>query len=598
MGDVARTFRTLVDGADRKFALVRDIPPHACGRAEQGHSFRKVFKAYTRLWRFQQENRAELVESGLKRWEIGEIASRIGQLYYDQYLRTSEARFLLEAYVFYEAILNRRYFEGGGGGSLGLRFKELRFFARFIVVSLVLSQTEKVRVLVERFKALVEDSKNAFSETNFKEWKQLVQEILRFLKADTTFKNARPLRYSKLLDSHPSSNPYIARYHSKKSLKLQDALLTSYHRNEVKFAEFTLDTFRMLRCLEWEPSGSFYQMNATEPKENGTVSDLSGASGLIDINLAADMTDPNLPPNPRKAILHRPSVSHLIAVVATICEELPPDRILLIYISASGKPNQNFAHEKEFSGALGKSSKMKNVSFNCLQPPVLDDDCSESCLSLGTRGSRGSNTLYPGDLIPFTRKPLFLIIDSESSHAFKVIHGAEREEMAALLLSPGRQLLYSPSTADTRQHGSLFTFFLTAPLQAFSQLVGLPSDTETDTYKKADDTLASAISEWEVILCTSHNLDQVWAQVLTDPFLRRLILRFIFCRSVLYFFCPPEKGDEHLPECLPELPDSVSPTSTSVQSNVFRLADCLGVVGHFNFRNAIGSPTSSMSLER
>lgn len=31
----------------------------------------------------------------------------------------------------------------------------------------------------------------------------------------------------------------------------------------------------------------------------------------------------------------------------------------------------------------------------------------------------GLNNLYPGDLIPFTRKPLFLIIDSDNSHAFK-----------------------------------------------------------------------------------------------------------------------------------------------------------------------------------
>lgn len=31
----------------------------------------------------------------------------------------------------------------------------------------------------------------------------------------------------------------------------------------------------------------------------------------------------------------------------------------------------------------------------------------------------GSNNLYPGDLIPFTRRPLFLIIDSDNSDAFK-----------------------------------------------------------------------------------------------------------------------------------------------------------------------------------
>jgi hypothetical protein len=31
----------------------------------------------------------------------------------------------------------------------------------------------------------------------------------------------------------------------------------------------------------------------------------------------------------------------------------------------------------------------------------------------------GPNNLYPEDLIPFTRYPLFLVIDSENSHAFK-----------------------------------------------------------------------------------------------------------------------------------------------------------------------------------
>lgn len=70
----------------------------------------------------------------------------------------------------------------------------------------------------------------------------------------------------------------------------------------------------MLQCLEWEPSGSFYQKQSVELRENGASANYSGTSGLIDINLVADMTDPTLPPNPRKAILYRPSVSQLIAV--------------------------------------------------------------------------------------------------------------------------------------------------------------------------------------------------------------------------------------------------------------------------------------------
>ena len=84
---------------------------------------------------------------------------------------------------------------------------------------------------------------------------------------------------------------------------------------QVKFAELTLDTYRMLQCLEWESSGSFYQKHQNEPLQNGIHhKDFSGTSGLIDINLAADLTDPTLPPNPRKAVIYRPTAMHFVAV--------------------------------------------------------------------------------------------------------------------------------------------------------------------------------------------------------------------------------------------------------------------------------------------
>ncbi|KAJ0984584.1 hypothetical protein J5N97_002940 [Dioscorea zingiberensis] len=597
-----RRYRELLGSAERKFARVRDLPPHARG-PHLVHYHRKVFRAYTSLWRFQQENRRELVAAGLRRPEIGEIASRIGQLYYTQYLRTSEARFLLESYVFYEAILSRGYFETGRGrkGSVldvGLRFKELRFHARFLIVAMLLNRVEVVKDLVGRFRNLVEDSRSSFPGTNFKEWKQMLQEIVRFLRADTSFANTRPLRYNILFDSHSSSMPYIARLQAKakRVLTLQDALLTSYHRNEVKFTELTLDTFRMLQCLEWEPSGSFYQTQAAESSDNGALSDHNGASGLIDINLAADMTDPSLPPNPQKAILYRPTVSHLITILAMICEDLSSDGIMLIYISASGRADQNTDYLKDIPGTSLDSLKLTTSSeASCKQNGILkqavisdrrnSNTYCESCLTFGPRGSRGLDNLYPDDLIPFTRSPLFMIIDSDNSQAFKSIHGAERGEPAALLLSPQRSS--RRSSGDLTPNGSQFTFFLTAPLLAFCQLVGL-SDIDADVYKNADSIISSALSEWEVTLCTSVSLDQVWAQVLPDPLLRRLIVRFIFCRTVLFLFTSPGKSEGYLPECLPNLPESVSPDSATTQSHILRLAESLEASARTGKRITVG----------
>lgn len=60
-----------------------------------------------------------------------------------------------------------------------------------------------------------------------------MQEIVRFTRVHSPSLDARPLRYCALFDSHPSSRPYVARFHAKKVLKFRDALLTSYHKNEV-----------------------------------------------------------------------------------------------------------------------------------------------------------------------------------------------------------------------------------------------------------------------------------------------------------------------------------------------------------------------------
>ncbi|KAK1370878.1 Cdk-activating kinase assembly factor MAT1, centre [Heracleum sosnowskyi] len=583
---VAKTFRALVESADRKFARVRDVPVY--GRAPNNHYFHKVFKSYMRLWKYQQENRSKLVNSGLQRWEIGEIASRIGQLYFNQYMRTSEARFLLESYIFYEAILNRRYFEGLVKDR-GLRFKELRFYARFLLVSVILNRWEMVQVLADRFKALVDDSRANFRETSFKEWKQVVQEIVRFMKAEVTFTNNRPLRYCAAFDSFPASLPCVARFHANKVLKFRDALLTSYHRNEVKYAELTLDAFRMLQCLEWEPSGSFYQKIPAQPLQHGALADQSGTSGLIDINLLADMTDPTLPPNPRKAVLYRPTVTQLIAVLATVVDELPPDSVMLIYLSASGKAGYSGGSHIENFGGSRKPSNLNAVSRSSYKQDIMSPKCyangngntdhhSEKCLWLGPSKNGGSDNLYPADIIPFTRRPLFLIVDSDNSHAFKVLHGAERGETAALILSPLKSTFKDKSGSDLAKNGSQFTFFLTAPLQAFCQMAGcVSSNYNEDAYSDADGIISTAFSEWEVILCTSKSLDITWAQVLSDPFLRRIILRFIFCRAVLTLFCPREDHEQHVPVCLPELPDSLGPDSGVVKAAVVRLANLLNV---------------------
>ncbi|KAK6804219.1 hypothetical protein RDI58_002003 [Solanum bulbocastanum] len=307
---VSEVYWTLVAKADKKFSKIRDLPYYQRNRYDT--YFYKVFKVYTQLWKFQQENRQKLVEAGLKRWEIGDIASRIGQLYFGQYMRTSEASYLSESYIFYEAVLTREYFKDGMFQDVNLSNKQLRFLARFMTVCLVLNRHDMVFQLVNQLKMLLDECKRAFQENDFKEWKLVVQEIVKFRKAYPAFMNIRPLRYSVVLDLHPDCLPQVVE--AKRKLRLRDALLCSYHPNEVKYSELTLDTFRMLQCLEWEPSGSFYQTGGVPPSGVGTGIGQNGAPGPSRVNYSQDISDPTLPPNPRKSILYRPSVTNYLAV--------------------------------------------------------------------------------------------------------------------------------------------------------------------------------------------------------------------------------------------------------------------------------------------
>lgn len=63
------------------FYCCRELPQY--GHKQWSLYFGRTFDIYTRLWKFQQLHRAVLDSKyGMKRWQIGEIASKIGQLYY------------------------------------------------------------------------------------------------------------------------------------------------------------------------------------------------------------------------------------------------------------------------------------------------------------------------------------------------------------------------------------------------------------------------------------------------------------------------------------------------------------------------------------
>lgn len=575
----AEQFWSLLDKADRRFVRVRDLP--VFGRQEP-EEYGKAFRIYTRLWRTQQEHRHRLLDAGLRRWQVGEIAARIASLYHSQYQRTSDTALLSEAFVFYHAVLDRAYFQDD---HLAGSTKHLRFLARFLLVALILARrAHTVPLLAARIRALLDESKKTLQEADYREWKHVVQEISRFLKADSPFLNMRPLRYSYAFDPPPDNLPTVPPTVKKRGLLLSDAILCSYYHNEVKFTDLTLDTFRMLQCLEWEPCGSFALNNGY------SAQDESGP------NLLKDLRDAVLPPNPLKTVLYRPSVPHFLTVLATKCEELPVNGMMLIYLSAAGEMGTSGLGPDTGERVVSSFSKFDISNTR----PINSKEDNEPCLWLGCRESEGSNCIYPSDLIPFTRRPLFLVIDSSVSYAFKSIHGAEKGETAAMLLSPSsRSSALGFSGDSARQSGSQFTMFLTAPVQAFCSLIGKNGlDIDRDAYNKAEELLSLSLNEWATTLVASSSLDPVWIEVVGDPLLMRLLLRFIFCRATLSLLKASGSKAECLPSCVPPLPESVGGESMLSQCCVMRVASFLGAADQFSFAEVttwpdVDEPTGS-----
>ena len=76
-------FIHLLDKSKQLFNSLRELPQYGHKNNQWQAYFGRTFDVYTKLWKFQQQHRQILDQKyNLKRWQIGEIASKIGQLYY------------------------------------------------------------------------------------------------------------------------------------------------------------------------------------------------------------------------------------------------------------------------------------------------------------------------------------------------------------------------------------------------------------------------------------------------------------------------------------------------------------------------------------
>nr|XP_019937245.1 PREDICTED: protein SCAI [Paralichthys olivaceus] len=479
-------FCYLLDKSKQLFNGLRDLPQY--GHKQWQSYFGRTFDVYTKLWKFQQQHR-QILDSryGLKRWQIGEVASKIGQLYYHYYLRTSETSYLNEAFSFYSAIRQRSYyFQVNKEDRPELVVKKLRYYARYIVVCLLLNKMDLVKVLVKELSEEIEDYTQRFNTEDQLEWNLVLQEVAAFVEADPVVvlndNNSVVVFSNRMLEG---STPPLEQGMVVGQLILADALIIGNCNNQVKFSELTIDMFRMLQALEREPVNL-----ATQTFKQGTL-------------------EPNEKPakreNPHKYLLYKPTFSQLFTFLSASFKELPANSVLLVYLSATGifpTGHSDYEGPYDFGGVLTNTNR-----------DVVNGETMQKRNQL----QKEMHCLHPGDLFPFTRKPLFVIVDSSNSTAYKNFTNLFGQPLVCLL-SP---MVYPKSVQD----------------QAFLQFFG-------------------------------------------DEFLRLLLVRFVFCSAALRLH-KLFRESRSFPESYPELPKQDTVESSLLQKHVLELAAMLDVQGLF-----------------
>ncbi|XP_023696364.1 protein SCAI [Paramormyrops kingsleyae] len=537
-------FCYLLDKSKQLFNGLRDLPQY--GHKQWQSYFGRTFDVYTKLWKFQQQHRQVLdTRYGLKRWQIGEVASKIGQLYYHYYLRTSETSYLNEAFSFYSAIRQRSYYyQVNKEDRPELVVKKLRYYARYIVVCLLLNKMDLVKMLVKELSEEIEEYTQRFSTEDQLEWNLVLQEVTAFVEADPvmilTNDNAVVITSNRL---HEGGVPQLEPGMVVGQLALADALIIGNCNNQVKFSELTIDMFRMLQALEREPVTLATQSNKTgtlEPSEK-----------------------PPKRENPHKYLLYKPTFSQVYTFLSASFKELPANSVLLLYLSATGVfPNGRGEYDGPYDlGGVLTSNNRDLVNGETVQRR--------------NQAEKEMHCLHPGDLYPFTRKPLFVIVDSSNSMAYKNFLNLFGQPLVCLL-SP---TVYPKSLQDQSQRGSLFTLFLYSPIVAFVSVCGL-SSLRQGLWEKAQEFLHLVYREVGQMITRSRSIDQAFLQFYGDEFLRLLLIRFVFCSAVLRLH-KLFRDSRSYPESYPQLPKPDTVENSLLQKRVLELAAMLDVQSLF-----------------
>eukprot|EP00794_Sanderia_malayensis_P015914 gene15914-17514_t len=434
-----------------------------------------------------------------------------GHLTLTQNLRTSDSNYLFEAFQFYSAIRTRNYFnQNDKEEKPGMLVKRLRYFARFLVVCLLLNEVDLVRDLLKDLKRYVAEYTSTVDANDQAEW-QLADSVLTVMG-----ENVMPitLKHRVILERIPSTS-----LKDNSKLRLQEVVIVANCEKQIKFSELTLDMFRFLQCIEKEPENlRSYKIKIP----NGD----SQEGKIMEEPIFADSTK-----NPHKYLLYKPSFGQLITFLSASFKDLPHNGIMMLYLSADASTSKRKSSVEGLYEAGGVTTNKRREHTNGKRAGNMKE----------------AHCLFPEDLIIFTRKPLVLVVDSSNSFAFKNMPKLFGQPLVCFM-SP----VELPEDLKGSKNGGLFTLFCYDPLLAFCTVCNI-TDLRQDLWDKCQQFVDQILSEQLEIFCAHiKEMDCAFEQFIGDDFIRLLILRFIFCYQTLRLH-KHFKGPTYYPSTSPPL---------------------------------------------
>ena len=336
------------------------------------------------------------------------------------------------------------------------------------------------------------------------EWSLVLGEIKAFVESDS-FLNVVDADSNSIVLSHRLSGmltPPVERS-PVMTLTLQQVIIVGNLSEQVKFSELTLDMFRMLQTLEREPQDEMSQAYDRSPAPMRVPAMENGGSGVT--------SRPR--ENPHKYLLYKPSLPQLLVFLASGYKELPPNGALLLYISADGSfPTRPRPEDTGYDmGGVLMSPKRDVEPSNNKNSGQFKEHCC----------------LFPGDLFPFTRRPTFLIVDSDNSLAFSSIPHYFDMPLVVLMSPQDTPPVFQEHCTHK---GSLFTLFLHSPLAAFCFVTNI-IDVPIQLWDKCMSYVDRFMAEASRLLTRCRGVGKIGNIFIIQQF---SYLTFPYCRCILH----------------------------------------------------------------